>query len=343
MGVNVVVACRVAQFTSLRDQDFFAIGIAYQLGAVQSWRPVAAGTVNSNFALTTDRGRYFVRINEGKSLAEVEWEAALLSAIADAHVVIAPLCKTADQRVTLPWMCGDERKYVSVFPWLAGAHLAAADVDAIAAAALGQALAHLHVATAPLVATLARPNRYDFAEISRRAQGFAQSTDPLLQAANATIASELHAIAAVAALRNRASRVIIHGDLFRDNVLWSPAATPVLLDFEQACAGSVVYDLAVCLHDWAWGPHGVDWRLLEAMLRSYHAVRPLQADDLAALRWELRMVAVRFTVTRVTDVYLAKQPNAEKDFRAFLARADYWRSEAAIAPLVRLTNSMVAR
>ncbi len=332
----------MAQFTLLRDQDFTTICAAYQLGEVQSWRAVAAGTVNSNFALETDGGRYFVRINEGKSQAEVVWEAALLAALATAGVAIAPLCKTVDHRVTLPWTTGGESKYISVFPWLPGTHLAAHEVDAAAAAAIGQALAHLHHATAPLLPSLARPNRYDFAEISRRAQTFAHNADPALQLANATIAAELQAIAAVASLRQRAGHVIIHGDLFRDNVLWSPSGQPILLDFEQASVGTAVYDLAVCLHDWAWREHGVAWHLVEALLRGYHAVRPLQAPDLLALPWELRMSAVRFTVTRVTDVYLANQANPDKDFRAFLARATYWRSAAANAQLLQLTNSMVA-
>ncbi len=309
---------------------------------MQAWHPIAAGTVNSNFAVETDRGRYFVRINEGKSLAEVQWEAALLSALAAAHVAIAPLCATADHCVTLPWLDGSEPKYVSVFPWLVGTHVAAHGVDVAIATALGQALAHLHQVTAPLLPVLARPNRYDFAEIARRAQTFAASTDRNLQQAHATVAAELQAIATVASLRERANHVIIHGDLFRDNVLWTPEGSPILLDFEQASAGAAVYDLAVCVHDWAWGEHGVDWNVLEALLRGYHAVRPLQANDLAALPWELRMSAVRFTVTRVTDVYLAKQTNPDKDFRAFLARASYWRSEAAIAQLLQLTNSMVA-
>ena len=332
----------MAQFTSLRDQDFSAICAAYQLGELQSWRAIAAGTVNSNFAAETDHGRYFVRVNEGKSRADVEWEATLLAALAKANVAIAPLCATGDQRVTLPWGNDLEPKYISVFRWLPGGHVAAHEVDAAKAAAIGHALAHLHSVTAPLLAAMARPNRYDFAEISRRAQSFAHSSDPSLQLANVTIASELQAISDVAMLRNRASHVIIHGDLFRDNVLWTPTAGPVLLDFEQASAGAAVYDLAVCIHDWAWRDSGVDWRLVDAMLRGYHAVRPLLANDIDALPWELRMAAVRFTVTRVTDVYLAKQNNPDKDFRAFLARASFWRSSTANAQLLQLTNSMVA-
>ena len=45
---------------------------------------------------------------------------------------------------------------------------------------------------------------------------------------------------------------MIHGDLFRDNVLWDGDRISAILDFEQASGGSLVYDLAVCINDWCW-------------------------------------------------------------------------------------------
>ena len=33
---------------------------------------------------------------------------------------------------------------------------------------------------------------------------------------------------------------------------------------------------------------------------------------------------MRFTITRITDVYLAEVDNPDKDFRAFMARCDTW-------------------
>ncbi|MEO7093626.1 MAG: hypothetical protein ABI175_10275, partial [Polyangiales bacterium] len=53
--------------------------------------------------------------------------------------------------------------------------------------------------------------------------------------------------------------------------------------------------------------------------------RRLPAADREALPIEVRAAATRFTITRITDVYLARLPNPEKDFRAFLARVEAWR------------------
>ncbi len=41
-----------------------------------------------------------------------------------------------------------------------------------------------------------------------------------------------------------------------------------------------------------------------------------------------RAAAARFTITRITDVYLARVDNPDKDFRAFLARCEAWRGES---------------
>ena len=123
---------------------------------------------------------------------------------------------------------------------------------------------------------------------------------------------------------------LIHGDLFRDNVLWAPGPevrVGALLDFEQASGGSMAYDLAVCLNDWCWtGAPRLE--LCAALLDGYQRVRPLSAGDRAALPVEVRAAAARFTITRITDVYLANVDQPDKDFRAFLARAEAWRGQA---------------
>jgi homoserine kinase type II len=125
-------------------------------------------------------------------------------------------------------------------------------------------------------------------------------------------------------IRRRAQHGIIHGDLFRDNVLWQHERITAILDFEQASGGSLTYDLAVCINDWCWtGAPRID--LARALIAGYDQVRRLTDSDREALPYEIRAAAARFTITRITDVYLARVPNPEKDFRAFLARCEAWR------------------
>jgi homoserine kinase type II len=136
-------------------------------------------------------------------------------------------------------------------------------------------------------------------------------------------------------VRRRATQGIIHGDLFRDNVLWADDRISAILDFEQASGGSLAYDLAVCINDWCWsGAPRID--LAVSLIAGYEQVRPLTEGDRVALPIELRASAARFTITRITDVYLAKVTNPEKDFRDFLARSEAWRGQA----LGQLTSAL---
>jgi homoserine kinase type II len=312
----------VALFTRLGEGELAEIAQAFALGAVHGAQPIAAGTINSNFAVQTERGAWFVRINEGKSEADVAWEAQLVAGLAAGGVTTPAPVVARDGRPYAALAGGD--KWVSVFPWRAGRHVGPGEITAEVAAAFGAALAHLHVVGLALPAAWRRTSIYDHAHLVARHAGFAASTDPALARAIAVTGAGLAAAAAAAPARARATHGLIHGDLFRDNVLWDAGRLVAILDFEQASGGSLAYDLAVCLNDWCWD--GRFRRDAAAhLLAGYQGVRPLPPADREALLIEVRVAAVRFTITRITDVYLARVDNPDKDFRAFLARCEAWQ------------------
>ncbi len=319
-------------FTRLADADVAALAVAFDLGLVAEYAPIAAGTINSNFALETitpgGEHSYFLRINEGKSEEDVAWEARLVESLAAGGVLTQPPLRATDGRRYAPF----GKKWVSAFAWRSGRHLTADEIAPDSARRLGSALARLHVVGLDLPVTWRRTSIYDHAHLIARYRGFSASTDPALARAIAILGEELAFAAQAETVRRDATTGIIHGDLFRDNVLWEEGPSGhqeivAILDFEQASGGSLAYDLAVCLNDWCWtGVVRLD--LAEALLAGYQRVRPLTADDRAALLIEVRAAAVRFTITRITDVYLAGVSNPEKDFRAFLARCEGWRGPA---------------
>ena len=315
----------MAQFTQLGDAELADIAGAFALGALRSARALPDGTINSNFTVETERGAWFVRVNEGKSEADVAWEAQLVAALAAGGVVTPPPVVARDGRPYAPLRGTD--KWVSVFAWRAGRHLGPDEVTFEAAVQLGAALAVLHGTALALPAAWRRRSIYDHEHLVARYATFAANPDPELARALGVLGEELAVAAAAAPIRERATHGIIHGDLFRDNVLWEAGRVVAILDFEQASGGSLAYDLAVCLNDWCWSG-AVRLELAAALLAGYQRVRPLTAADRAALVVEVRAAAARFTITRITDVYLARLPNPEKDFRAFLARCDAWRGPA---------------
>ncbi len=299
------------------------VAASFELGAVRDYRAISAGTINSNFELVTEGGRFFIRVNEGKAEPDVAWEARLVGALAGGGVITPPPLVATDGRSYT--QLGDApRKWVSAFPWRDGAHLAATAVTKDHAAAFGAALGELHRVGLELPAAWRRGSIYDHDHLIARFQRFARIDDSALGRAVAVLGEELAIAAASAPVRRRATAGMIHGDLFRDNVLWQGDRITAILDFEQASGGSLVYDLAVCINDWCWtgAPRP---ELAAALVRGYHQVRALTEADRAALPIEIRAAAARFAITRITDVYLARVSNPDKDFRAFLARCEAWR------------------
>lgn len=327
-GANVpqpgrfLVRCSVGLFTRLDAAELADIADAFQLGAVRGARALHAGTINSNFAVDTERGAWFVRVNESKSEGDVAWEVRLVGALAERGVPTPPPLAARDGRPYAP--LPGTAKWVSVFPWRDGHHVAPAEVTPEIAGDLGAALAWLHRAGLDVPASWRRRSIYDHAHLVARFERFASSRDPELAEAIDVLRAELAGAAAATAVRERATHGIIHGDLFRDNVLWEDDRLVAILDFEQASGGSLAYDLAVCLHDWCWdGDIRID--LAAALLAGYRHVRLLTPADREALVIEVRAAAARFTITRITDVYLANVDNPDKDFRAFLARCRAWQ------------------
>jgi homoserine kinase type II len=324
----------VATFTALDATQLAQLADTFGLGALRGTRSIAAGTINSNFELEAERGRFFLRVNEGKAEADVAWESRLVTALADAGVVTPAPLPARDGRPYAA-LAGTPPKWVSVFPWREGHHLAADAITPALAHSFGGALAALHVAGLALPASWRRRSIYDHAHLVTRFERLERVDDPALAEAKQIIGEELAIAADATAIRGGASHGIIHGDLFRDNVLWHEGEITAILDFEQASGGSLAYDLAVCINDWCWtGTPRID--LATALVAGYQAVRPLTSGDREALPYEIRAAAARFTITRITDVYLARVTNPEKDFRAFLARCHAWRGPA----LGQLTSTL---
>jgi homoserine kinase type II len=169
-----------------------------------------------------------------------------------------------------------------------------------------------------------RPSRYEPAEIDARVERIAATaaSDPLLADAVARLRPELAALA-----RGRVTGLpmgLIHGDLFIDNVLFDGDVMVALLDFEQASWGRLGYDLAVTTLAFGFGRDAFRPAVVRALFEGYSGERPLTDAERAIFGQELRFVACRFAVTRITDVYLKRSAGAApgKDFRRYLLRLE---------------------
>src|SRR5690606_10953962 len=115
--------------------------------------------------------------------------------------------------------------------------------------------------------------RYEARHLRDRLALIAKAPSDELRGMAAKIAEKLDAVASVHEA-NDGPRGVIHGDLFRDNVLWNRDHISAVLDFESACEGSFAYDLMVTALAWCYGER-LDLELVRAMFAGYESVRPL--------------------------------------------------------------------
>jgi homoserine kinase type II len=295
----------MAQLTRLSDEEVRQIVAPYGLELESCEALPALGTVNSNFRLRASGKSWFLRVNEGKSEPDVEAEGQLLGRLG-ARGVPTPQPLVAGGR---PFVALSG-KLVTLFPWVAG-HEAHGLADAALA---GEALARIHAAR--IEDNLPR-NHYSLDELERRLQTFA------LDARFAGIVPSLSQELAAARRRHRGREGLIHQDLFPDNLLVSDGKLAAILDFEQATHGPLIYDLAVALNAWCWDGRRIDEGASQALLSAYG---PL--PDRALLRDECRLAAARFTITRITDVFLRDGVDEDlrrrKDWRDYARRLSFW-------------------
>lgn len=283
---------------------------------VTSIEPLSAGSVNSNFALTTaDGARYFARLYEEQGREGALAELKLVGELSRAGVPVVQCLKRDDGAGV-----GDfDGKAFAVFPWLDGEILCQGRVTTVACQKLGAALARVHLTT-PHVD---RPSegRFRIEDLRKRldrveAEGHRQYFDDVARI------RERFAHYEQARRELQAPRGVIHSDLFRDNVLWTKQGElAALLDFESACYGAFAYDLMVTIGAWCYGAQ-FDHALVEAFLAGYHALRPIRGDERAALKVEGAVGYLRFATTRITDFSLRAKPGEPpvRDYRRFLAR-----------------------
>jgi len=308
----------MATYTQLTLDQAKAVGATFGLRVAQVLA-VPAGSVNSNYRLVLEDGStLFARVYEEQDRTGAEGESRLLDHLARNGVSTPrPLPRADGHGFTDVIGTGSGERAVAVFPWRDGEILCQARITPSIAEQMGQKLAEIHRAGSSFPE--ARPGRFRVEDLRVRLERIALADDPELRALAPQLKDRLDR-----AERDRdrdLPRGIIHGDLFRDNVLWQGGVPVALLDFESACDGPWAYDLMVTALAWCYGSD-LDESLVKAMFRGYARNRRPTPAELAALSTEGRIGALRFTITRITDFEMRRGigERVVKDYRRFFAR-----------------------
>src|SRR5262252_1459353 len=285
-------------YTAVSAEELAAWLTRYALGAVQDFEPIAAGIENSNYFLTTEKGRYVLTLYERLPAEELPFYLNLMAHLARAGVM-APAPEADRTGALWSFLNG---KPASLVARLEGAPVA--PVNEAHCAAVGKALAELHIAAKNYRGRLG----------NRRGLGWwrqaAGAVRPFLSPEqNALVAAELKHQSALAKVK--LPRGAIHGDLFSDNVLFVDGKVSGIIDFGFAATDALAYDVAISVNDWCILRDGPDAGALDpkrtrALVAAYDSLRPLGFEERTQWSSLLRAAALRFWLSRLYDLHLPR-------------------------------------
>lgn len=276
-----------------RDQVEGFLG-QYNIGHLVSYQGINAGTVNTNYFVTTTQGQFVLTLFEQLDCDELPFFLELMAYLAEHDVPSAhPI---ADHEGF--YLNHFNEKPAALVERLCGKEV---DVPTLGQCqAIGTTLGHFHVVSPYF--TLYRPNGHG----PKWWKITAEQVLPYLEAADVVLLqSELDFQAHFKHLD--LPRGVIHADLFRDNALFHKEQLCGIIDFYFACHDVLIYDVAVTVNDWCRLPEGgLDESRLQALLDNYNQERTLTALELEIWPAMLRAAALRFWLSRLQALYFPR-------------------------------------
>lgn len=288
----------MAVFTHLSDEEICEFFQRYNVGEVCLVEPISQGIENSNYFIDTitdsRRNRRVLTIFETLPAEELPYFLDLMHWVAGRGLPVPdPL---EDQHGnTLQQLAG---KPAVVFSCLSGRDVSRPTPAHCREA--GRLLARLHEATADF--PFARSHPRDLAWMKLEA---GRLRDVMPADMYRTLSEEICAYEMTYEQLDVLPKVVVHGDLFRDNLLFSGEQATGVIDFYHACTEIRLFDLAVTANDWCRGGDGMmKSGLLAALIGGYESHTPLLRQEKTYWPQVLKSAALRFWISRLVSRYL---------------------------------------
>ena len=284
----------MAQYTQLSAKEIEEIARHYGL-AVSSFESIAGGAENSSYLLNTAQGRVVLTLFEHKTVEGAEPLGKLLVYLEEQGFSNTRVLARADGGL----ISSHRGKPVMLKHYLEGQVQSELGEDMLRQ--LGSELAQLHAIPAPDY--LAREPAYGLRRISGAPR---EKFEP----------NFAHWLAQRAAALTQATlddlpRGLIHADLFYDNVLFVGDRLLALIDFEEACHYSLVFDMGMAIVGTCLVGGEIKLSKARALLAGYEALRALEESERAALQAHIEIGALSTAYWRYWK-YRIQQPTPER-------------------------------
>ncbi len=312
----------MAVYTLIDREELARIVEDYGLGKLLVSDGVASGSINTHYFLNTARGKYLLKIDEVKSELEVKREIDLLLFLRK-HAFPCPQ-PLSDRKGRQYRDLGG--KCISLYRHIEGNTFDSSEFSSGQLEDVGREFASLHLIGKGYKKGI--ENRFSFDRVFELYRDIRDKLPGYFKKVTRTLDEEVEYLHYY--LEGKLPKGVIHGDLFGDNLLFKGDKVVGVLDFEAACRGKFVYDIATAVNALCFVEGKYHLPRFEALIAGYESLRTLSLAEWDAFPNELRFSALRFTITRLKDFFLRpldERLRASKDFQEFYDRLRILRRE----------------
>ena len=262
----------------------------YALANLTDYQGIKSGITNTNYFLMTAHDRFVLTLFEKNTIEDLPYFVDLMAHLAkNSFLCPKPIFKNNGTALSIL-----KNKPALIVTCLKGKELNKPEVKHCKA--VGASLAELHMKSANFTAQ--HQNTRDLNWIKKTAETLFSE---LPQDESLLLREE---ILYQEKKNYKLPKSTIHGDLFRDNVLFLNDQVSGFIDFYYACTDYLILDVAIAVNDWCVNNDGsFDEARLNAFLDAYKKIRSFNDDEDQAWNDILRLASLRFWVSRLNDFY----------------------------------------
>ena len=266
----------------------------YAFDDLTDYQGIKSGITNTNYFLMTVHDRFVLTLFEKNTIEDLPYFVDLMSHLAT-HSFLCPKPILKKNGTALSIL---KNKPALIVTCLKGKEVTNPEVNHCKA--VGKSLAELHVKSANFVAQ--HQNTRDLSWIKKTAETL---FNELPQDESKLLREE---ILYQEKQNYKLPKSTIHGDLFKDNVLFLNNEVSGFIDFYYACTDYLILDVAIAVNDWCVNSDGsFDESRLNAFLDAYKKIRSFNDNEDRAWNDLLRLASLRFWVSRLNDFYNAEE------------------------------------
>jgi homoserine kinase type II len=277
----------MAIYTQLKEKQLLNFLAPYQLGSLESFMGVSEGTENTTYFLTVNGREYVLTLFENRGPKELLFFVGYLTYLESSGLPVpGPLVTSSNE--ALQFISG---KPVLLFNRAPGKYYEMAAPRHCES--IGAVLGSIHRAGE----SFKEKHHYPWG------LGWMRETAMLLENEldEADINLARQQIALMEELQAKPlPKGIIHGDLFRDNVLWVNDRITAVIDFYEAGFDILLLDLAIVINDWCCLDDGtLDRDKASAIITGYRSQREFSESEKQNWQSISQAAASRFWLSRL--------------------------------------------